>query len=159
MTAARTPVACLGEGDDLVGVQFVECERQPSSSDLGGVAEMPEFVVECPPDLQTILAVDVRSGQTATPNAFAGYAVVGHPFVYTCHKPRLRDSGDLLLDLLPRPFAEPLSYGRVSVYRQKVISMPRTDRFKTETICHTDECLRHGSIATPIGPRANSFAA
>jgi 4'-phosphopantetheinyl transferase EntD len=35
--------------------------------------------------------------------------------LYTCHKPRPRNSGDLL-DLLPRPFAEPLSYGTISVY-------------------------------------------
>jgi hypothetical protein len=149
-----TVVACLGERDDFVGIQLVERELQPGAPDLGGVAAAPEFVVERPPDLQTIPTIDVRSGQTAPPNSFAGHPVVGHPLVNTFHKPRLSDSGDLLIDLFARPFAVPLSYGRVSVYRKKVVRMPRTDRFQTETICHADGCLRHRSIAAPIARRA-----
>src|SRR6185503_12178790 len=115
--------------DNHVGVQFVERERQPSAPDLGGVAAVPELVVKHPPDLEAIPTIDMRSGQTAAPDSFTGHPVVGHPLVYAFHQPRFGDP-DLRLDLFAGPFAVPPRYGRVSIYRQKVIRMPGADRFQ-----------------------------
>jgi len=63
---------CFGEGDDLVGTQLVERDGQAGMSDLGGVAEPLEGAVQRPPDLQTLLTVNVGPGQAASTDPFTG---------------------------------------------------------------------------------------